>query len=42
VSLEISKKEIDECATLLKEFMLYCTATQCFKKAFLSIKGIYY
>ncbi len=22
--------------------MLYCTATQCFKKAFLSIKGIYY
>ena len=42
VSLEISKKEIDECATLVKEFMLYCTATQCFKKAFLSIKGIYY
>lgn len=22
--------------------MLYCTITQCFKKAFLSIKGIYY
>jgi pescadillo protein len=42
VSLEISKKEIDECATLVREFMLYCTVTQCFKKAFLSIKGIYY
>lgn len=42
MSLEISKKEIEECNNLLKEFMLYCTVTQCFKKSFLSIKGIYY
>jgi pescadillo protein len=41
-TLEISKKEIEECFTLLKEFLLYCTVTQCFKKAFFSIKGIYY
>jgi pescadillo protein len=26
----------------MKEFMLYCTVTQCFKKTFFSIKGIYY
>ena len=42
LSLEISKEEIEECATLQREFMLYCTVTQCFKKAFYSIKGIYY
>jgi len=42
LSLEITKKEIEECAALLKEFMLYCTVTQCFKKSFFSIKGIYY
>lgn len=27
---------------MIAEFMLYCTATQCFTKAFYSIKGIYY
>ena len=42
LSLEISKKEIEECAALYKEFLLYSTITQCFKKAFYSIKGIYY
>lgn len=42
VSLEISKQEVEECNQLLKEFMLYCTVTQCFKKSFFSIKGIYY
>ena len=42
LSLEISKKEIEECKQLIKEFMLYCTITQCFKKSFFSIKGIYY
>ena len=42
LSLEITKQEIEECAQLIKDFMLYCTVTQCFKKAFLSIKGIYY
>lgn len=41
VSLEISKKEIEECQQLYKEFMLYCTVTQVYKKAFFSIKGIY-
>lgn len=42
LSLEIDKKEVEECNQLLKEFMLYCTVTQCFKKSFYSIKGIYY
>lgn len=42
LTLEISKKEIQECEALTKEFMLYCTVTQCFKKCFFSIKGIYY
>ena len=30
------------CQRLAYEWMLYCTVTKCFKKAFLSIKGIYY
>jgi pescadillo protein len=42
LTLEISKKEIETCGRLVKEFMLYCTVTQCFKKSFYSIKGIYY
>jgi pescadillo protein len=29
-------------AKLYKEWMTYCTISQCFKKAFFSIKGIYY
>ena len=41
-TLEISKQDIEICDKLVKEFMLYCTVTQCFKKAFFSIKGIYY
>lgn len=41
-TLEISKKETETCASLLKEFMLYCSVTQCFTKSFYSIKGIYY
>lgn len=41
-TLEISKKDIDTCKDIMKQFMLYCTITQCFKKAFYSIKGIYY
>jgi pescadillo len=41
-TLEISKQDIETCGKLVKEFMLYCTVTQCFKKAFFSIKGIYY
>ena len=42
ITLEISKEEVETCNKLIKEFMLYCTVTQCFKKAFYSIKGIYY
>ena len=42
LTLEISKQEIETCGRLVKEFMLYCTVTQCFKKSFYSIKGIYY
>ena len=41
-TLEITKKQTETCNQLVKEFMLYCTVTQCFKKAFFSIKGIYY
>ena len=41
-ALEISQKDVANCQRLYKEFMLYCTVTQCFKKAFFSIKGIYY
>ena len=41
-TLEITKHDTEQCGTLLKEFMLYCTITQCFKKSFFSIKGIYY
>jgi pescadillo protein len=41
-TLDITKKDIEMCDKLVKEFMLYCTITQCFKKAFFSIKGIYY
>lgn len=29
-------------ARLYKEWMAYCTISQCFKKSFYSIKGIYY
>ena len=42
LSLEITKKEVEECQRLVKEFMVYCTLTQCFKKTFFSIKGIYF
>lgn len=41
-TLEITKKETEACSNLIKEFMFYCTVTQCFKKSFFSIKGIYY
>lgn len=41
-TLEITRKETEQCQQLIAEFMLYCTATQCFTKAFFSIKGIYY
>jgi pescadillo protein len=42
LTLEVSKNEITTCARLYKEFMMYCTVSQCFSKAFFSIKGIYY
>ena len=41
-SLGIHAKEIAQAAKLYKEWMTYCTISQCFKKAFFSIKGIYY
>ena len=41
-SLEISSKDIELSAKLYKEWMAYCTVAQAFKKAFFSIKGIYY
>lgn len=41
-SLDISAKDIELCSRLYKEWMTYCTIAQAFKKAFFSIKGIYY
>jgi len=41
-TLEVSKKEIAECTQLYRDFMLYCTVSQVFTKAFFSIKGTYY
>jgi pescadillo protein len=41
-TLDITKKDVDKCKKLLGEFMLYCTVIQAFKKAFFSIKGVYY
>ena len=42
LTLEVKKKDLEACQTLYKDFMLYCTLSQCFTKAFFSIKGIYY
>lgn len=42
VTLEVSRHEIQQCSQLYRDFMLYCTVSQCFSKAFFSIKGIYY
>lgn len=41
-SLEIANKDIQICQKLYSEWMTYCTISQCFTKAFFSIKGIYY
>jgi len=41
-TLDVSKKEIAECTKLYRDFMLYCTVSQVFTKAFFSIKGTYY
>ena len=41
-SLEIENKDIEMAKRLYNEWMTYCTVAQCFKKAFFSIKGIYY
>jgi pescadillo protein len=42
LTLDIKKKDLEECSQLYRDFMLYCTVSQCFTKAFYSIKGIYY
>ena len=42
MTLEIKKKDLETCASLYQDFMLYCTMSQCFTKSFLSIKGVYY
>lgn len=41
-TLDIRKDELEQCIRLYRDFMLYCTVTKCFTKAFLSIKGVYY
>jgi pescadillo protein len=40
--LGVEREAIQTCQRLAYEWMLYCTVTKAFKKAFLSIKGIYY
>ena len=42
LALELESKAIEMANKLYKEWMTYCTVAQCFKKAFFSIKGIYY
>jgi len=42
LTLEVKKSEIETCSKLYKEFLFYCTVSQCFTKAFFSIKGVYY
>ena len=42
LTLEVSKEVIQSCSKLYRDFMFYCTVSQCFTKAFFSIKGIYY
>ena len=42
LTLEIAKKDLETCQTLYRDFLLYCTVSQCFTKSFFSIKGIYY
>ena len=42
LTLEIKKSELETCGRLYRDFMLYCTVAQSFRKSFLSIKGIYY
>ena len=42
LTLELESKDIEMANKLYKEWMTYCTVAQCFKKAFFSIKGIYY
>lgn len=42
LTLELRKDEIETCSRLYKEFLFYCTVSQCFTKAYLSIKGVYF
>ena len=41
-TLDISAKDIEMCQRLYKEWMTYCSISQCIKKVLFSIKGIYY
>ena len=42
LTLEVRKEDLRACVALYRDFMFYCTISQCFTKAFFSIKGIYY
>ena len=42
LTLEIKKADLEKCRQLYRDFLLYCTVSQCFTKSFFSIKGIYY
>lgn len=42
LTLEIKKDDLRTCERLYKDFLLYCTVSQVFTKAFFSIKGVYY
>ena len=42
LTLEIKKEDLETCTRLYREFLFYCTVSQCFTKSFLSIKGVYF
>jgi len=42
LTLDVKKEDLVTCNRLYRDFMLYCTVSQCFTKSFLSIKGVYY
>ena len=42
LTLDVKKQDLENCAKLYRDFMLYCTSAQCFTKSFFSIKGVYY
>lgn len=42
LTLDVKKEDLDVCNRLYRDFLLYCSVSQTFSKAFFSIKGVYY